>query len=94
MNNLKNDSASKNVPERRDRRELLVTGLGLVATSLLPHGSASAQTRQPGLSTTAQHDTKQGHRKLGTLEVSALGFGCMNVAGSTTGQSTSKRRSN
>jgi aryl-alcohol dehydrogenase-like predicted oxidoreductase len=81
MDNLKNDPVSENGLELRDRRRLLVTGLGLAATSLLTSGSASAQTQQPGQSATAQQGTQQGRRRLGTLEVSALGFGCMNVAG-------------
>lgn len=53
----------------------------MAATSLLTSGSASAQTQQPGQLPTAQQGTQQGRRRLGTLEVSALGFGCMNVAG-------------
>lgn len=81
MDNLKNDPVSENGLELRDRRRLLVTGLGLAATSLLTSGSASAQTQQPGQLLTAQQGTQQGRRRLGTLEVSALGFGCMNVAG-------------
>jgi aryl-alcohol dehydrogenase-like predicted oxidoreductase len=81
MDNLKNDPVSENGLELRDRRRLLVTGLGLAATSLLTSGPASAQTQQPGQLPTAQQRTQQGRRRLGTLEVSALGFGCMNVAG-------------
>jgi aryl-alcohol dehydrogenase-like predicted oxidoreductase len=81
MNTLNIDSVSEINPEQPDRRKLLVTGLGLAATSLFTPGSASAQTRQAGLLATARQGEQQGRRKLGTLEVSALGFGCMNVAG-------------
>jgi hypothetical protein len=48
MDNLKNDSVSENGPEQRDRRTLLVTGLGLAATPLLTHGSTSAPSSKGG----------------------------------------------
>jgi aryl-alcohol dehydrogenase-like predicted oxidoreductase len=81
MDNLNNDSVSENSPDQPDRRKLLVTGMGLAATSLFMPGSANAQTQQAGRSATARPGEQQGRRKLGTLEVSTLGFGCMNVAG-------------
>jgi len=56
-----------------DRREFIVAGLALMAASALPRGALAA----PGKQTLAALP----RRKLGgTLEVSALGFGCMNVA--------------
>jgi aryl-alcohol dehydrogenase-like predicted oxidoreductase len=86
MDNLTNDSRGNNGPGQHDRRKLLVTGLGLAAGSLLRPMSAVAQTRQTAVSADGtqaglRQGAQQGHRKLGSLEVSALGFGCMNVAG-------------
>jgi hypothetical protein len=80
MSNLTNDSVKENGPEQPDRRKLLVAGLGLAATSLLTGVPASAQARAQGTSN-LQQAVPNGRRKLGALEVSALGFGCMNVAG-------------
>lgn len=86
MEKQTNDSHSQNGVEQRDRRKLLVTGLGLAAGSLLTPLSGAATGRQAGSSAnTTQTGTRQGpqpgRRRLGSLEVSALGFGCMNVAG-------------
>ena len=52
-----------------DRREFILAGLAMAATTMFPRNSASAQTTQPMVS---------DRRRLGSLEVSALGFGCMN----------------
>ena len=55
-----------------DRREFIMTGLALAATAMLPRIAASAPAKQPLVS---------ARRKLGTLEVSALGLGCMVMSG-------------
>jgi aryl-alcohol dehydrogenase-like predicted oxidoreductase len=87
MNNQRNDPVNKNGPHQVDRRKLLVAGLGLAATSLLTRVPANAQTQQAGQTPESQgaHSLQQTgqteRRKLGSLEVSALGFGSMNVAG-------------
>ncbi len=65
-----------------DRREFITTGLGLAAMALFPGIAASAPATKPtsarGLKTTKSIPT----RKLGgTLEVSALGLGCMVMSG-------------
>ena len=66
------------------RRNLLVAGVSMAASTLLT--SAAAYAQQPGEVATGTTVDKQSgeiltRRKLGGLEVSALGFGCMNVAG-------------
>jgi aryl-alcohol dehydrogenase-like predicted oxidoreductase len=82
MDNLRNESVKENGLEQQDRRKLLGKGLGLAAASLLARVPASAQTRQAEQSVVStQQGALQGRRHLGALEVSPLGFGCMNVAG-------------
>lgn len=54
-----------------DRREFMVGGLALAATAMLPRIAFTAPAKQPMMS---------DRRKLGTLEVSSIGLGCMNVA--------------
>jgi aryl-alcohol dehydrogenase-like predicted oxidoreductase len=54
-----------------DRREFMVGGLALAATAMLPRIAFSASAKQPVMTS---------RRKLGALEVSAIGLGCMNVA--------------
>jgi aryl-alcohol dehydrogenase-like predicted oxidoreductase len=86
MDKLTNDFSREDGPAKRHRRKLLATGLGLAAASLLKPMSAGAQAREASQSANrtqqvTSQGSPQGLRKLGTLEVSALGFGCMNVAG-------------
>ena len=58
---------------RLDRREFIMAGLALAATSMFPSIAVSAPAKQPMVS---------ARRKLGgTLEVSALGLGCMVMSG-------------
>ena len=54
-----------------DRRDFMIAGLAMGATTMIPSTATGAPARKPGA---------MPHRKLGTLEVSALGLGCMNVA--------------
>jgi aryl-alcohol dehydrogenase-like predicted oxidoreductase len=54
-----------------DRREFIMAGLALAATAMFPRIAVSAPAARPMVS---------ARRRLGTLDVSALGFGCMNVA--------------
>jgi aryl-alcohol dehydrogenase-like predicted oxidoreductase len=86
---------TKNGPALLDRRKALSAGLGmgvgLGAAALLNALPTAAQAQQPGqpagagVATTGANRPQQAasiaRRKLGSLEVSALGFGCMNVAG-------------
>lgn len=55
-----------------DRREFIMAGLALAATSMFPRIASSAPATQPLVS---------ARRKLGTLEVSAFGLGCMVMSG-------------
>ncbi len=58
---------------RLDRREFTMAGLVLAATSMFPRIAVAAPTKQPEMIP---------RRKLGgTLEVSALGLGCMVMSG-------------
>ena len=86
MDKRMNDPAKASGPNAPDRRKLLVSGLGAGAASLLlgATGSAQAQLGQTSGSLGAnkpQQGTQLPRRKLGSLEVSALGFGCMEAAG-------------
>jgi hypothetical protein len=53
-----------------DRREFLMAGLALTASSMLPRIAVGAPVKQPVVS---------ARRKLGSLEVSALGLGCTSL---------------
>jgi aryl-alcohol dehydrogenase-like predicted oxidoreductase len=55
-----------------DRRELMIAGAAFAATVMFPRNSRSASATQPVVS---------DRRKLGSLEVSALGLGCMVISG-------------
>ena len=57
---------------RRDRREFILSGLAVAAAAVFPRIAASAPATQP---------TVSARRMLGTLEVSALGLGCMVMSG-------------
>ena len=54
------------------RRDFLASGLGLAAAVSLTHRTADAQAGGP-------RSAPIGRRKLGALEVSALGLGCMSM---------------
>jgi aryl-alcohol dehydrogenase-like predicted oxidoreductase len=63
------------------RRDFLLAGWGAAATSLLA-GKAEGQSPANGVEeATSILRSPKGHRKLGSLEVSALGLGCMSMAG-------------
>lgn len=85
MNDLTNDPMQENEPRMPDRRKLLVAGLGVAAASLLPRITTSAHEAQDpaaqGSTSSQQQPARTGSRRLGALEVSALGFGCMEAAG-------------
>lgn len=61
-----------------DRRALLKTGIGLAtAAALVPLAPAMAESTAAAQSR-SQTGTRPGLRRLGSLEVSSLGLGCMN----------------
>lgn len=57
---------------RPDRREFIMAGLALAAASTLPDIAGATPVKQP---------QRIPRRKLGSLEVSALGLGCMVMSG-------------
>jgi aryl-alcohol dehydrogenase-like predicted oxidoreductase len=63
----------ENVGFRLDRRQFILAGLALAATSMFPHSATSASVKHPQMS---------ARRRLGGgLEVSAQGLGCMVMSG-------------
>jgi hypothetical protein len=60
-----------------DRRSFLALGLGLGAAALLPGTAAGTPTAAAARPAGTLATPKPGRRKLGALEVSALGLGCM-----------------
>lgn len=69
------------VPPTLGRRGFLMTGVAGAAAAMLSRGSALAQsaaTRPATEPTAASQPAGLPKRKLGSLEVSAMGFGCMN----------------
>lgn len=73
--------SGENNPAMPERRKLLVAGAGIAAASLIPHASA-AVTSSLGDSSKqgSQRATSPGKRKLGGLEVSAIGLGVQNMS--------------
>jgi aryl-alcohol dehydrogenase-like predicted oxidoreductase len=67
---------SEDRPALPGRRQVLGAGIALAATSLLPRNSARAQGQDATAARTPQ-STPNARRRLGALEVSALGLGCM-----------------
>lgn len=64
------------------RRDFLSTlaGIGLGVTLSTPSILAASQRNENIKSTLKMKNTILGKRKLGKLEVTELGFGCMNIA--------------
>lgn len=72
---------SPNNPAMPDRRKLLVAGAGIAAASLIPHVSAAEKSsRLVPSRQTGQHPAALDKRKLGKLEVSAIGLGVQNMS--------------
>lgn len=90
MNPSRNDSINENGPAMPGRRQLLAAGLGLVAASVLSRAVSPAHAEPPernnaappeasgSESPTLKAPQRTASRTLGSLEVSALGFGCQN----------------
>jgi len=72
-----NDNAGEE-PSRKllGRREVLAAGAGLAALQLILGATAAAQPAEP-----TKGKDKMRTRKLGGLEVSEFGFGCMGLSG-------------
>jgi aryl-alcohol dehydrogenase-like predicted oxidoreductase len=71
MSNAPINRQEKNRRFQIDRREFMMAGAAFAATVMFPRSGRSASATQPVVS---------DRRKLGSLEVSAIGLGCMNVA--------------
>lgn len=72
---------SQNDPTMPERRKLLAAGAGIAAASLIPHVSAASQSSQVDSSRqTHQRPAPPCKRKLGQLEVSAIGLGVQNMS--------------
>jgi aryl-alcohol dehydrogenase-like predicted oxidoreductase len=83
---MNDHNTSMTAPAQPARRKALVSALGVGAASLLSGLPADAKAQQIAQSSAVganrpQQTATLARRKLGALEVSALGFGCMNVAG-------------
>jgi aryl-alcohol dehydrogenase-like predicted oxidoreductase len=72
MRNAPINRGGENSNFRLDRREFILAGLALAATSIVPNIAVAAPAKPPIVS---------ARRKLGSLEVSALGLGCMSMNG-------------
>ena len=97
MSNVPNDQTRDRGPAMPNRRKLLAAGLGVAAAAVVTPMAARAQGQQVGQSagggplstqspgapsaTSLLQATRTGRRRLGSLEVSALGLGCQNFAG-------------
>ncbi len=72
---------SQNAPTMPERRKLLVAGAGIASASLIPHVSAASQSSQVDSSRQpSQRNAAPGKRKLGKLDVSAVGLGVQNMS--------------
>jgi aryl-alcohol dehydrogenase-like predicted oxidoreductase len=85
MGNIQNNSIEEGGRALPGRRKFLALGLAATAASLLGGVNVGAQNPQAGqtapIGVTSPATPAASRRRLGSLEVSALGFGCMNVAG-------------
>ena len=72
-----------------DRRDFLALGLALTAAAL-PAASRAAQAGGRARPAPARRPSL-GRRKLGSLEVSALGLGCMSMTGHYNRRATSRK---
>jgi aryl-alcohol dehydrogenase-like predicted oxidoreductase len=82
MSNKWDDLFSENGSGMLDRRHFIATGLAFTAASMLalsPAALAQSVGRPSGKG--LRTATRSGHRMLGSLEVSALGLGCLPMVG-------------
>jgi aryl-alcohol dehydrogenase-like predicted oxidoreductase len=81
MKHSQNSKIEEGGPAMPDRRRFLAVSLGVAAASLLTRPLLAAETERTESAVSSSPPTDLPRRKLGSLEVSALGFGCMNIAG-------------
>lgn len=80
MNTRRNYHVRKDGPALPGRRQVLGAGIALVAASLLPRNIARAQVQNTPSANTPPQPTLGDRRRLGTLEVSAVGLGVQNMS--------------
>src|ERR671927_1654007 len=88
MSNKEKDIPAEDGLSKSNRRNFLGAGMGFAAVSLLAGASVSSRPQQAGKTTRGGNYagaengrlTKTDRRKLGSLEVSTLGLGCMSMA--------------
>ena len=76
MRSHNDDAGQERSAKLLSRREILAVGAGLAAAKLIGGAAAAAQPVEP-----TKGKEKMRTRKLGSLEVSELGFGCMGLSG-------------
>jgi aryl-alcohol dehydrogenase-like predicted oxidoreductase len=81
MKHPRHNEAETGGPAMPDRRRFLAVGLGVAAASLLPRSVVGAETGTTESAATSSRPASPQRRRLGSLEVSALGLGCQNFAG-------------
>lgn len=79
MNNTRDDFVKEDGPTLPGRRKMLKAGIALAAASLLPRIPANAQDQGATGAGTPPRTAPIGRRKLGTVEVSAIGMGVQNM---------------
>ena len=70
----------KHGPALPGRRQVLGAGIALAATSLLPRNTAGASAQNTPSANTPPQSMPNDRRRLGTLEVSAVGLGVQNMS--------------
>ncbi|MDX0624551.1 aldo/keto reductase, partial [Sinorhizobium medicae] len=85
MTHLPGKDVSTRDATMTNRRTLLGAGLGLAAASLVSTTSASVQSEpgkpQDATTVTLRQGRSMDVRKLGSLQVSAIGLGCLDMVG-------------
>ena len=79
MSNTPNEKNGEDGSTLFSRRQILGSGIALAAVSLLPSNFARAQDPNAAGANTKPKSTPTGCRRLGSLEVSAVGLGVQNM---------------
>lgn len=82
MSRKQEEMSPTNSPAMPERRKLLMAGAGVAAASLIPHALAADSSAPNGARNVPARQTipAPGKRKLGGLEVSAVGLGVQNMS--------------
>lgn len=81
MSNTRNDSIQNDGPALPGRRQVLGAGIALAAASMLAGGTAAnaAPAQEVAPANRSRNTMPNARRKLGALEVSPIGLGCMSM---------------